>query len=145
MKKSLVLLLIVVLVSSILPIAAIASPLPRGWDDGIMPMYVAFVSTHCQITTRGTTATCIAGAEGDDSKVDYITVDMSLWSGPIGTTTYPTEEKTWPTYRSSSSGGSTSQTATVSSSMDYQLFATIKAYKDGQLVDIDYKTDYYLN
>ena len=145
MKKALTLLVVIALLCSLLPISAMASPLPRGWDDGIMPMYVAFVSTHCQITVSGTTATCKAGGDGDHSKVDYITVDMSLWSGPIGTTTYPNEEKTWPTYRSSSSGGSTSQTATVSSSKDYQLFATIKAYKDGQLVDIDYKTDYYLN
>lgn len=47
-------------------------------------------------------------------------------------------------YKRRISGG-ISKTATVSSSKDYQLIATIKAYKNDKLVDIDYKTDYYLN
>ena len=145
MKKTIVSILVLTLICSLIPLSVSASPLPRGWDDGIMPMYVAFTNTYCEIKVSGSTATCKAGGGGHSTDVDYITVDMSLWSGPIGTTTYPTEEKTWSTYRSSASSGGTSQTATVSSSMDYQLFATIKAYKDGQLVDIDYKTDYYLN
>ena len=145
MKKSLALAIILALLCSLLPVAVIASPLPRGWDDGIMPMYVAFSNTYCQITVSGTTATCAAGGGGSSTKIDYVTVDMSLWSGPIGSTTYPTEVNTWPTYTSAASSGGISKTATVSSSKDYQLIATIKAYKDDKLVDIDYKTDYYLN
>ena len=77
--------------------------------------------------------------------VDYVTVDMSLWSGSKGSGSYPTEVKTWPTYTSGGASGGISKTATVSSSKDYQLFAPIKAYKNGSLVDIDYKTDYYYN
>ena len=145
MKKTVVAILVLALLCSIVPMAAFASPVPRGWDEGIMPMFVAFTHTYCEISVKGTTATCTAGGGGDASDVDYITVDMSLWSGPIGSVTYPTPEETWSTYTSSGPGGGTSKTATVSSSKDYQLFATIKAYKDGQLVDIDYKTDYYLN
>lgn len=145
MKKSLAVAIILALLCSLLPVAAIASPLPRGWDDGLMPMYVAFTNTFCSINVSGTTATCKAGGGGLSTDIDYITVAMSLWSGPIGSTTYPTEVKTWPLYTSGGSSGSTSGTATVSSSKDYQLIATIKAYKDDKLVDIDYKTDYYLN
>ena len=145
MKKSLALTIILALLCSLLPVAAMASPLPRGWDDGLMPMYVVFTSTYCSITVSGTTATCGAGGGAASTDADYITVDMSLWSGPIGSVTYPTEVKTWPTYKSASSSGGISKTQTVSSSKDYQLIATIKAYKNNQLVDIDYKTDYYLN
>ena len=145
MKKAIIAILLLALTCSLIPMSVFASPVPRGWDEGIMPMYVAFTHTYCNIQVSGTTATCTAGGGGNGADIDYITVDMSLWSGPIGSTSYPTPEESWPTYTSSNSGGSTSQTATVSSSKDYQLFATIKAYKDGQLVDIDYKTDYYLN
>ena len=145
MKKSLVIAIILALLCSLVPVAAMASPLPRGWDDGIMPMYVAFTDTYCSITVSGTKATCTAGGGGLSKDIDYITVAMSLWSGPIGSTTYPTEVNTWPTYTSAASSGGISKTATVSSSKDYQLIATIKAYKDDKLVDIDYKTDYYLN
>lgn len=145
MKKSLVIIMIMALLCSLMPVAAMASPLPRGWDDGLMPMYVVFSDTYCNITVNGTTATCKAGGGGLPTDIDYITVAMSLWSGPIGSTTYPTEVKTWPLYTSAGASGSTSKTATVSSSKDYQLIATIKAYKNNQLVDIDYKTDYYLN
>ena len=105
MKKSLALAIILALLCSLLPVAVIASPLPRGWDDGIMPMYVAFSNTYCQITVSGTTATCAAGGGGSSTKIDYVTVDMSLWSGPIGSTTYPTEVNTWPTYTSAASSG----------------------------------------
>lgn len=145
MKRKFAIALILALVCSIVPSAIMASPLPRGWDDGLMPMYVVFTNTYCQVTVSGTTATCKAGGGGSSSDIDYITVDMSLWSGPIGSTTYPTEVNTWPTYTSAASSGGTTKTATVSSSKDYQLIATIKAYKDDKLVDIDYKTDYYLN
>ena len=145
MRKTVIGILILTLLCSLVPMSAFASPVPRGWDDGIMPLYVAFTHTYCDMSVSGTTATCRAGGGGASSDVDYITVDMSLWSGPIGSTTYPNPEETWSTYTSSAPSGGTSKTATVSSSKDYQLFATIKAYKDGQLVDIDYKTDYYLN
>ena len=145
MKKSLALAIILALLCTLLPVAVIASPLPRGWDDGLMPMYVAFTNTYCSITVSGTNATCQAGGSGLPTDIDYITVAMSLWSGPIGSTTYPTEVNTWPLYTSGGSGGGISKTQTVSSSKDYQLIATIKAYKNNQLVDIDYKTDYYLN
>ena len=145
MKKSIIAVLLVALVCSLIPAAGCAVLLPLGWDGGITPMYVAFTSTYCNLSVSGSTATCAAGGAGNSANVDYITVDMSLWSGPVGSGSYPTEVKTWATYTSGGASGSTSGTATVSSSKDYQLFATIKAYKNGSLVDIDYKTDYYYN
>lgn len=145
MKKSIIAVLLVTLLCSLVPAAGFAITLPLGWDGGITPMYVVFTSTFCDITVSGSTATCTAGGGGSSLNIDYVTVDMSLWSGSKGSGSYPTEVKTWATYTSGGSSGGTTKTATVSSSKDYQLFATVKAYKNGSLVDIDYKTDYYYN
>ena len=59
MRKTVIGILILTLLCSLVPMSAFASPVPRGWDDGIMPLYVAFTHTYCDMSVSGTTGLAV--------------------------------------------------------------------------------------